>query len=88
MIWFVQSFSSETWVLIVLAAGAGVLGSLHSLAAYYRECTRVHDLKVRVANLRREYARRIAELNKVVEVGEEESPEDASVLKAEVKKAA
>lgn len=56
------TFSDEAWYLIALVASVSVLASLHSLGAFYREQTRVHDLKVRVQELRRQYKKRLADL--------------------------
>lgn len=74
-------FAAETWVLMGIVAVACVLGCLHALASYYREHTRLHDLRIRIIDLRREYAERLAKLRSVVDVGEEE---EESVGEAEV----
>ena len=54
-------FSTETWTLLALIAGAGVLAFLHALGAAARNEVYIHDLQVRVARLRVEYFKRIRE---------------------------
>lgn len=56
------TFSSEAWYLIAAVAAIAMLASLHSLSVYYREQTKVHDLKIRVQELRRQYKKRLADL--------------------------
>lgn len=59
----VTSFSTETWVLLVLVGGAGLTAILHTLARTFNEERKVHDLKVRVFELRKSYAKRLAEIS-------------------------
>lgn len=56
--------------MMSIVTAACIIGCLHVLAAYYREHTRLHDLRVRVVELRREYSERLARMNAVVDVGE------------------
>ena len=83
-----SSFAAETWVLIGLVAAACMLGCLHVLAAYYREHTRLHDLRVRIVQLRRDYADRIARMNAVVDVDEDGNEIVQPVAASPAKKAA
>lgn len=55
-------FSPETWVLLVVVAGAGVLAILSTLCQAYAHERRMHELKGRVFELRGAYARRLAEI--------------------------
>jgi len=67
-------FSLETWALMAAVAATGTLAMLHTLAHAYQQERRVHDLKLRVIDLRKSYTKRLAELQgrgEVVEVGED-----------------
>jgi hypothetical protein len=55
-------FPAEAWYLIVAVALAAMLAMLHSLSLYYREQTKVHDLRIRVQELRTQYRTRLANL--------------------------
>lgn len=56
-------FSVETWILIFCIAFAGITAILHTIAQQYGEERRMHDLKVRVAELRKIYAAHLAEVS-------------------------
>jgi hypothetical protein len=53
-------FSLETWLVLAGLGALCVIAFLHALASQYREQTNLHDLKMRVHDLRREYAERMA----------------------------
>jgi hypothetical protein len=59
------SFSGEVWACFGAVAAAAVISSLYSLALLYKETTTRHDLKIRVHKLRRQYAKRMAEIEAV-----------------------
>ena len=61
----VAPISAEFWTAIALVAALVVLTSLYALARLYREQTRLHDFKNRVTILRRQYAKRMAEMEAV-----------------------
>lgn len=54
--------SAESWVIICLIAGLGVLGVLSQMGAMVRNETYIHDLKVRVHRLRLEQVERFREM--------------------------
>lgn len=60
---FVATLGSETWIMLALVAGTGLTAVLHTLAKAFNEECRVHDLKRQVYDLRRAYAKRLAEIN-------------------------
>jgi hypothetical protein len=53
-------FSADAWLVLAGVAGVCLLSCLYALASLYRDQTRLHDLKVRVHDLRHEYAERVA----------------------------
>lgn len=60
-----EAFSGQVVVVLAIVGGLGVLGILHVMATAVRHDTELHDLKLRVQNLRREQMekmRRMAEL--------------------------
>ena len=52
--------STDAWLILAAVAIICVLTFLYALATLYRDQTRLHDLKVRVHDLRREYSERLA----------------------------
>lgn len=54
--------STETWVLLVVVAAAGLTAILHTWAKTFNEERKVHDLKRQVHDLRKSYAKRLAEI--------------------------
>jgi len=69
-------FAPEIWSVLGLIAGACLLGMLAAAAHARREECRLHDLKVRVHELRGAYQRRLADLRR----GAEEPVIDAEVV--------
>jgi hypothetical protein len=65
-------FSAETWTLLGLVAGMGTLTILHTLARTFADEQKVHDLTLRVFDLRRSYAKRLVELGRDHPGGQEE----------------
>lgn len=51
----------ESWAMIAAVIGSAVFGTLYILASILRDATRRVDLYKRVADLRAEYARQMAE---------------------------
>ena len=51
---------TNTWLLLGVIAGIVVLVFLYVLAAHYRHQTTLHDLKLQVQVVRREFAERLA----------------------------
>jgi hypothetical protein len=68
------TFSVETWVLLGVIAGAGLLAILAILARTFAEEQKIHDLKQRVHQLRGSYSRRLRELGR--------DPLDGGVIEA------
>lgn len=56
------TFDSGSWMLLGLVALAGTTAVLWILAQTYTREQSVHELKVRVFELRRAYSRRLAEI--------------------------
>lgn len=56
------SWSVEIWVLLAFITGAGVLAVLNVLAGYLQHEVELHELRVRVGEVRRSYNRRLAEM--------------------------
>ena len=56
-------FSPETWVFLMVIAFAGITAILHTIAQQFGEERRMHDLRVRVAELRKIYAAHLAEIS-------------------------
>lgn len=65
-------FSTDAWLLIGAFSVICLLAFLYSLSALYRDQTKLHDLKLRVHDLRREYAERLARerAEEIIEVAE------------------
>jgi hypothetical protein len=89
----VAPLGQDAWLLIGCVAGICLLSFLYALATLYRDQTTVHDLKVRVHELRRDYTERIARQNAELEQVEAESvrlvpPAHTSPLPAASKAAA
>lgn len=57
-----MAFSGALWFVVAALAVFAGLGVLHVLACAVRDETRVHDLRVRVAALRREQLERLQRL--------------------------
>ncbi|MBY0308655.1 MAG: hypothetical protein K2Q09_07930, partial [Phycisphaerales bacterium] len=51
----------ETWAVVAAVIGAAVFGTLYILASILRDATRRVELYKRVADLRADYARQMAE---------------------------
>lgn len=60
----------DAWILVGVVAGICLLSFLYALATLYRDATTVHDLKVRVHQLRRDYTERVARQNAELELAE------------------
>lgn len=56
------TLSLETWAVITLVSLGGVTAVLHTLARYLQSERELHDLRIRVQEVRAGYARRLAEL--------------------------
>ena len=56
----VAPFSVDAWILLGAVGLICLLSFLYALATLYRDQTRLHDLKVQVHQLRREYVARLA----------------------------
>ncbi len=65
-------FTSETWILLGAVGAVCLLSFLYALATLYRDQTKLHELKMRVHTLRREYAERMAieRSEEIIEVAE------------------
>lgn len=66
-------FSGQVWVVLAIVAGVGVLSILHFLASSIRNDTYVHDMRVRVAGIRKEQAERLQALAEATAAAERES---------------
>lgn len=69
------TLGSQVWVVLAVIAGAGVLGVLHYLAASLSNATYLHDMKVRVAALRKDQAERLQALAEAEEAGRAPAPQ-------------
>jgi hypothetical protein len=58
------AFPLEAWIAIMVIAAAAVLAILGAAARTRKEQCRLHDLKVRVHELRSAYQRRLVELRR------------------------
>jgi hypothetical protein len=67
------AFSGQVWVILTVVAGVGVLSILHFLASSIRNNTYVHDMRVRVAGIRKEQAERLQALAEASAAAERES---------------
>lgn len=65
-----SDFTTEAWALLAIVALGGTLGILYTLARAFAHEQQVHDLKVRVTDLRRSYSRRLAEIGHAQAEGE------------------
>jgi len=63
----VAQFSQATWIILAVVSAAGVLSILNYLARRVKHQLAVHDLQIRVHQLRDEYARRQAALAELSE---------------------
>ncbi len=52
-----SDFSSETWLLLALAAGAGIVGILYTAAAVIRDESRLRDTLTKADRLRTQWAK-------------------------------
>lgn len=59
-----SDFTAETWVLLGMVAAVGAIGILYTLAQTFAHERRVHELKIRVVELRRSYSKRLAEMGR------------------------
>lgn len=55
-------FSGQVLVVLAIVVAVGVLAVLHSLAAAVRNDTHLHDLRIRVNQLRKEQLQRLQRL--------------------------
>jgi hypothetical protein len=64
----------QVWLVLAVVAGLAVLALLHFIASGLKDVTYIHDMRVKVASLRKERLDRIAAAanQEVVEVGEVE----------------
>jgi hypothetical protein len=63
-------FGAQVWVVLAVVAGTGVLCLLHFMASSIRNVTYVHDMRVRVSNLRKDQAERLQALADAAEAAE------------------
>lgn len=63
---------SQVWLVLAVVAGVAVLALLHFIASGLKDVTHIHDMRVKVAALRKERIDRInaAAAREIVEVGE------------------
>lgn len=54
-----HSLFEQVWVLLAIAGGIGLLALLHAITAAIRNETDLHDLRVRVGELRRDRIEKI-----------------------------
>lgn len=59
----------EGWVVFAAIGGTGMLGFLYSVASCMRNETQIHDLHVRVADLRVAYQKRLLALMEAADAG-------------------
>lgn len=69
--------SAPAWIALAAIAGIGLLAMLNAAATVIRNQTHVHDTRVRVNTLRKDYIRRIQDADEV-EVVDEAGPEPAA----------
>lgn len=62
-----MGFDFETWLLLAGVTGICLLSILYTLARYFGAEREVHDLKVRVIDLRKTYHRRLAMQEGIIE---------------------
>ena len=64
--------SGQVWLVLAVVAGVGVLALLHFIACGLKDVTHIHDMRVKVAGLRKDRIDRIAAAShhEVIEVGE------------------
>jgi uncharacterized membrane protein len=62
----------QVWLVLAIVAGLAVLALLHFIAAGLKDVTYIHDMRVKVASLRKERLERIAAAanQETIEVGE------------------
>ena len=78
-------FSPEIWAVLALLSLGLVTAVLHTLARYLQAERELHDLRIRVQDVRASYARRLAEIaERAVEVIEVDAapnmPDTAGVI--------
>lgn len=68
---------SQVWLVLAVIAGVAVLALLHFMAAGLKDVTYIHDMRVKMATLRKERLDRLNALasKEIVEVGEVEEEE-------------
>jgi hypothetical protein len=59
---FMDTLGGPLWVVIAVITGASVISILHCAATSVRNTTYLHDLRVRVAGLRKEKLERLKAL--------------------------
>ena len=64
------------WAVITIMAGVSVLALLHFLAAGLRNATYVHDMRVKVATVRKERLERLKASAETEVLEVEEAPEE------------
>lgn len=71
-------FSTPAWIGLAVTAGIGVLAILNSVATVIRNQTHVHDTRVKVNTLRKDYLDRLRESDEdeVIDVSPEEGEFD------------
>jgi hypothetical protein len=75
-------FAGQLWVVLAVAAGIAVLSVLHYLACSIRNTTYVHDMRVRVATIRKDQAERVQALADATAAAERESMKIAAAAQA------
>jgi cell division protein FtsW (lipid II flippase) len=75
------TLGGQVWVILAVTAGVGVLGILHYVAASFHNATYVHDMRVRIAALRKNQAERLQALAEATQAAEQASIQMAQSLK-------
>jgi hypothetical protein len=75
-----ETVADKAWVILSIAAGLGLLGVLHCLASAINNHHKVHDLRVRVNELRNQQLLKLRESN--LEFANYEVVEDGPAKKA------
>ena len=67
-----EGAGGQLWTVLAVVAGVGVLALLHFLASGLRNATNLHDVRVKVARLRKDRLERRMEgpQDEIIEVGE------------------
>jgi hypothetical protein len=66
-------FTGQVWALLAAIAAAGILSLLHYIAASVRNATYIHDLRVRVAAIRKDQSERLQALADAADAAELEA---------------